>query len=269
MRAYLLDNGRYLRVEPICFVGSSDDECNIVIEDEGVSSTHALIIQADTGYSIFDFRSTNKLFVNGRQIEQCDLRHGDEIRLGAHRITFVLSPAPPVERDGSRPTLGAVNEAIKVLAGATSRREALEKALEKLLGATSARQGAAVTWIDLPSNPDLVVARRKDSGGAGSPFTWETSRQLHDKVGSDRGILYTREAHRDPRNLGALWPTTPDEMVTAICVGLSAGGQTRGYLQLETGPGDAPLSRRDFDLTLLVGTHLTMILDSLVTPGLG
>jgi len=52
------------------------------LDDCSVSRRHAVLVPRDSGQRILDDRSSNGTFVNGRRIEQFDLRDGDVIGLG-------------------------------------------------------------------------------------------------------------------------------------------------------------------------------------------
>jgi PAS domain S-box-containing protein len=53
-------------------------------DESGVSRRHAhLVRDSDGGWTISDLNSTNGTWVNGRNVSQCRLREGDEVRLGA------------------------------------------------------------------------------------------------------------------------------------------------------------------------------------------
>jgi len=52
------------------------------LDDCSVSRRHAVLVPRPSGQRILDDRSSNGTFVNGRRIEQFDLRNGDVIGLG-------------------------------------------------------------------------------------------------------------------------------------------------------------------------------------------
>jgi serine/threonine-protein kinase len=58
--------------------------------DPNVSRTHCLIEHNPPLARVVDLRSKNKTFVNGAPVEEADLRHGDEVRVGltALRVEF-------------------------------------------------------------------------------------------------------------------------------------------------------------------------------------
>jgi len=52
------------------------------IDDNSVSRRHAILVPRPSGPRILDDRSSNGTFVNGRRIQQVDLRSGDVVVIG-------------------------------------------------------------------------------------------------------------------------------------------------------------------------------------------
>jgi DNA-directed RNA polymerase subunit RPC12/RpoP len=73
---------------------------DVRFDDPTVSRRHALIVRGVDGLRVLDDRSLNGVFVNGERVEWSPLAHGDEIRVGRHRLYYAtLDPvgaaAPP------------------------------------------------------------------------------------------------------------------------------------------------------------------------------
>jgi len=67
---------------------------DVRFDDPTVSRRHALIVRGADGLRVLDDRSLNGVFVNGARVEWSPLTHGDEIRVGRHRLYYaVLEPA--------------------------------------------------------------------------------------------------------------------------------------------------------------------------------
>ncbi len=64
-------------------------DADIHLTDRSISRRHAKIVRDEEGFSIFDLNSSQGTYVNGRQVEQHQLRHGDRIRLGKGRVEFL------------------------------------------------------------------------------------------------------------------------------------------------------------------------------------
>ncbi len=66
--------------------------CDIVIEDETVSGSHAIIVYRDGRFLVKDDLSRNGTFVNGREISEAHpLKSYDQIRVGNTFLTFVAA----------------------------------------------------------------------------------------------------------------------------------------------------------------------------------
>ena len=90
-RALLLVGGRRLLVPPGGAVIGRGRDCDIVLEDAGISRRHAHIGPAAEGWAIEDLRSTNGVLLNGEQLREVQpLRVGDRIKLGSTEIVFEL-----------------------------------------------------------------------------------------------------------------------------------------------------------------------------------
>ncbi|HSZ13969.1 MAG TPA: FHA domain-containing protein [Solirubrobacteraceae bacterium] len=59
------------------------------LDDASVSRRHAILVPRPTGARILDDRSANGTFVNGRRVQQLELRGGDVIVLGRVVLRFL------------------------------------------------------------------------------------------------------------------------------------------------------------------------------------
>ena len=65
------------------------DTNDIVIENVSVSGRHAKVEPSESGgFLLVDLNSTNGTFVNDKMITTHELRHGDVISIGKHRLVF-------------------------------------------------------------------------------------------------------------------------------------------------------------------------------------
>jgi hypothetical protein len=88
-RALLAVGGRRLLVPPGGGTIGRSRDCEIVLEDSGVSRRHAEIRPTGGGWTIEDLGSTNGVAVNGRDIRGAEpLRPGDRVELGSSEIVF-------------------------------------------------------------------------------------------------------------------------------------------------------------------------------------
>jgi hypothetical protein len=90
-RALLVVAGRRLLVAPAgATIGRSRD-CDVVLDDAGVSRHHARVRPDPPGWTIEDLGSTNGVRVNGQPVHGPHrLRLGDRIELGSTEIVFEL-----------------------------------------------------------------------------------------------------------------------------------------------------------------------------------
>jgi pSer/pThr/pTyr-binding forkhead associated (FHA) protein len=88
-RALLVVDGRRLLVPPSgATIGRSGD-CEILLEDTGVSRRHAEIRPVADGWTVEDLGSTNGVLVNGQALAGPQaLNPGDLVELGSTQIVF-------------------------------------------------------------------------------------------------------------------------------------------------------------------------------------
>ncbi len=88
-RALLAVGSRRLLVPPAGGVVGRSRDCEIVLEDTGVSRHHAELRPSAEGWTVADLGSTNGVLVNGREIRGAQLlQSGDRLELGTTQIVF-------------------------------------------------------------------------------------------------------------------------------------------------------------------------------------
>jgi FHA domain-containing protein len=92
-KALLVVSGRRLLVPPRgATIGRSRD-CDIVLDDAGVSRRHAELRPEAASWAIEDLGSTNGVRVNGLAVTGAhELRTGDRIGMGSTEMTFEVAP---------------------------------------------------------------------------------------------------------------------------------------------------------------------------------
>jgi len=84
-----------------------DSSCDLVINNAGVSSLHAVIEKTGNSYVLIDNDSTNGVFVNGNRVSEHELKYWDEIQLYNYVLKFMATAGlqdtddPDVARDAS------------------------------------------------------------------------------------------------------------------------------------------------------------------------
>ncbi len=88
-RALLLIGGRRLVVASAGAVIGRSRDCDVVLDDAGISRRHAHIRPTAQGWTIEDLRSTNGVLLNGERLRGSHpLQIGDRIELGTTEIVF-------------------------------------------------------------------------------------------------------------------------------------------------------------------------------------
>ncbi|MGD8833428.1 MAG: FHA domain-containing protein [Desulfobacteraceae bacterium] len=81
-----------------------DAHCDLILDNEMISSRHAQIQSHNGTAKLKDLGSTNGTFVNGEKITQSNLNDGDEIKIEPYLFS-VKGPATTVNKTASRPAL--------------------------------------------------------------------------------------------------------------------------------------------------------------------
>ncbi|HSZ06798.1 MAG TPA: DUF3662 and FHA domain-containing protein [Solirubrobacteraceae bacterium] len=91
-RALLAVGGRRLVVPTVGGTIGRSRDCDVVLDDAGVSRRHAAIRPGPDGWTVEDLGSTNGVLVNGQLIRGAHPLHpGDRVELGSTAIVFELS----------------------------------------------------------------------------------------------------------------------------------------------------------------------------------
>ncbi len=89
--ALLIVGGRRIVVGPSGAAIGRSRRCEVVLDDPNVSRSHAEVRPRGGAWVLADLGSTNGSRLNGRRLDGPEvLRRGDEIQLGATRLTFEL-----------------------------------------------------------------------------------------------------------------------------------------------------------------------------------
>jgi pSer/pThr/pTyr-binding forkhead associated (FHA) protein len=148
----------------------------LAIEDPAVSGHHARIVKIQAVFFLEDLKSTNGTAINGQPITRHQLRDGDLITIGQHRLVFqenavasTIAPTPFVDLDrttvlratGHTPDGPTLTAKVLIVAGKTDR---LEYPLTKQVNVIGSQDGAAIRltgWFAPKSA--ATIARRGHS----------------------------------------------------------------------------------------------------------
>ncbi|GAG52644.1 unnamed protein product, partial [marine sediment metagenome] len=75
-------------------------ECDVQIKDIESSRVHAELFVRDGEYYIRDLKSSNGTIVNGTEIDECALEHGDRIEIGSIIVEFIDERSAEAEAPG-------------------------------------------------------------------------------------------------------------------------------------------------------------------------
>jgi pSer/pThr/pTyr-binding forkhead associated (FHA) protein len=121
-----------------------DTNCDVHLDNLSISKNHCEIVNDNGRFIIRDLKSSNKTYVNGKEVQEQQLNNGDEIVVGNFKVTFSGAipfidnrPKPPAADEPFEPTLQLPPEMI--------RKKMEEMQREKEKGVSSARAAAATT----------------------------------------------------------------------------------------------------------------------------
>jgi pSer/pThr/pTyr-binding forkhead associated (FHA) protein len=167
VRAVHLD-GRRIRL------GRSEG-CEIAIDEDGVSRSHAVVFRSGADFVIEDLGSRNGTYVNDQRVERCRLSHGDRIRLAPAVELEFRSGGSVKTRLGKGRTERLLRRVTYCLVSG-GRAAGSHPILLHSRVTTVGRQGAALVGLDDPSvsrlharldqeGSDLFVTDLKSSNG--------------------------------------------------------------------------------------------------------
>jgi hypothetical protein len=81
------DESAYFLTHPVTVIGRAA-ECDLRLDDPGVSRRHAEVRYADGKVGIVDLGSTNGVVVNGKPVERAELHDGDRVDVASTTLIF-------------------------------------------------------------------------------------------------------------------------------------------------------------------------------------
>lgn len=118
--------------KPVCVIGRTED-CDLQIDNLGISRNHARILCTDGAYFVEDMNSSNGTFVNGQRVQRVQLNEGDEIVIGKYVINFSLaSSARAASASANKQTVSASVPGSDSLHTMTMDGDAIRKRIEEM-----------------------------------------------------------------------------------------------------------------------------------------
>ena len=93
VRLILQPSGRTLEVTSGDILIGRHSEADVRLPLPDVSRRHCRLVYAEGSWRVFDLHSLNGVFVNGEQVEQAFIHHGDKLRVGGFVIEVEFEQA--------------------------------------------------------------------------------------------------------------------------------------------------------------------------------
>lgn len=188
---------------PVMTIGRRS-ECSLRLFGSDVSRLHADITVDGEHYILRDRASSFGTFVNGMQVTEHELMHGDTIRLGQSpdcQIVFLLDGEPTQAGSRASSAAGDIRHVASLLSGlrALGSGRVLDDVLTMVIDAAIEVAGAERGFIML-ADPDGSLVFRVGRGRGRVPLpgrTFETSRKVPEEVFETGGSRFVEDLRDD------------------------------------------------------------------------
>ena len=180
---------RIVNIDKPLFTMGRRSETDLHLSDAGISRLHAEITIENSTYVIRDKQSRFGTFVNGQQITEKALAHGDKVRLGQSPdidiVFYVDEDAPSTDKSAvvaatEMRQLAALLEALRALGSGRVVDEVLAMVLDSAIDVTGAERGF-IMLAGRDKTLEFKLARMRGKLTVpGSKF--ETSRKIPEQV---------------------------------------------------------------------------------------
>jgi pSer/pThr/pTyr-binding forkhead associated (FHA) protein len=147
--------------DPILLIGR-DPACEAVINDNNVSSRHAVIVQCTAGPLLRDLTGRTGLRCNGRPVREAILRDGDAIGIAGHEFVFECASCAASGNGSGR----GASSSVSAWGGGTARDAVAEADVEATSDTAPVDEALALDMITAPAprEPDeMECASREDA----------------------------------------------------------------------------------------------------------
>ncbi len=86
------EGSRYILKEDTLTIGR-DAASSIMLDDITVSRRHAEVRHRGKAHSVVDCRSLNGTYLNGEQVDEAKLTHGDTLQIGVFKLLYITQGA--------------------------------------------------------------------------------------------------------------------------------------------------------------------------------
>jgi predicted component of type VI protein secretion system len=80
-----------------------DPECQLFIDNPGISRSHAIVRWTGSHFLLEDRGSSNGTYVRGQRVSTHELRDGDEFQIGKYVVRYLESAEPQATADAQAP----------------------------------------------------------------------------------------------------------------------------------------------------------------------
>ena len=244
-----------------------DQSNTLSISDPALSRRHCLLFEESGAYRVRDLSSRNGTFVNGVSVQECTLKHGDQVSVGDSVCILYLgedkdsdqSPRIDFEDEHLKPTTQLeardllylqperlihelpptsriarnLNVLLKIASSVHSIRgfdELQSEILNSAFEVVPAERGAILLDIQKDNSFSTAFARDR-SHGNGTPV--RVSRTISRQV-IEKGVAILASNVQACQDLAAVESVIKEQVRSIMCVPLAAFGKTLGCLYLDT-----------------------------------
>ena len=146
----IMEQRRSHRLQKVLTTIGSAKENDIVLVDPKVASSHASLIRSGGKYTVAPNDRQGQIYVNGKRTRRADLRPGDEILIGAWRVTFREGQPQDTSAD-DRVTLSLLEQLVGLSADMmrdTTPERLFATLLKGLVRLTEAEKGFIIIFKD-------------------------------------------------------------------------------------------------------------------------
>src|SRR5262245_44489302 len=175
--------------KPILAIGRRNEN-DLRLTHSDVSRDHAEITESNGSYILKDCGSRYGTFVNGEQVSERPLRHGDRIQFGrasGTQVVFLIddAPAPALSDRHSATAVGDIRQLASLLESlrALGSGRVLDEVLALVLDAAIEVTGAERGFIMLANERELEMKLARARGKITLPGNrFDTSRKIPEEV---------------------------------------------------------------------------------------